>query len=83
MKNFRGFRVKFVQSNNFKGGYVNLTDLRQRKRVKISIFNTSFDDASDIAEEWLGSKGIKTIGRIENESRGYILFTDNFETPIK
>ena len=83
MKNFRGFLAQYKIATNNNDAYVKLTDLRNNVSVKLSLFNTSFDDASDIAEEFLNTKGINLEGRIQNSQNGYVLFTSNFESKIK
>lgn len=82
MENFRGIKAKYIGPTNNRGAYIKLVDLRRRESIKLSLFNTDKDDASEIAEEYLKSIGIEVIGRIENGGDGYILFTDNFTQSI-
>ena len=83
MQNVRAFKATFIEQTNTRPSYVNLEDLRNRTKVKLSTNNTSYDDASDIAHEYLNSIGIDVIGRAENGGSGYILFSYNFEKQIK
>jgi hypothetical protein len=83
MENVRAFKVVFIGQTNTTPSYIKLDDLRNRLSVKLSTSNTSYSDASDIAEEYLNSIGISILGRAENNNKGYILFTNNFETQIK
>tara|TARA_R110000782_G_scaffold264883_3_gene358299 strand:- start:870 stop:1124 length:255 start_codon:yes stop_codon:yes gene_type:complete len=83
MENYRGFKVTYKPSSNLKGGYISLTDLRRIESVKVSLFNSSSDDITEIAEEYLKDRGIKCIGRIENGNQGFVLFSDEFTKSIK
>jgi len=82
MENFRGIKAKYIGATDKRGAYIKLTDLRRRESIKLSLFDTDKDDASEIAEEFLNSIGIEVKGRIENGGDGYILFTDNFTQSI-
>jgi hypothetical protein len=81
MINFRAFLAIYIQATEDRGSYVKLKDLRNKVTIKLSTFNSKSDDASDIAEEFLNTKGIKLIGRATGE-KGYILFTENFTEKI-
>lgn len=85
MNNFRAITATYIQATEKLGAYVKIVDLRHNKVVKVSPFYSSnSDDASDIAEKYLNTKGIKIAGRATNsKGKGYILFTENFENQIK
>jgi hypothetical protein len=83
MKNVRAFKATFIGQTNTRPSHVKLEDLRNRTKVKLSTNNTSYDDTSDIAHEYLNSIGVDVIGRAENGGSGYLLFSDNFEKSIK
>ena len=82
MKNFRIFTTTYVQATAEGSSYVKLYDCRNKVSVKLSTYHSKSDDASEIAEEFLNTKGIKIIGR-GSLKKGYALITDNFENQIK
>ena len=80
MKTYRAFDIKYVPATNTKCSRVSIHDLRNNKR-KIISYNYEYNNIYQIAEAYLSGIGITCTG-VSETPKGYILFTDNFETQI-
>ncbi len=76
MENLRAFEVKYLGPTNSRGSRVKIEDLRFNKSKTIS-YDYQFNDAGDIAENYLKSIGIK-VAYCSEAKIGYILTTKNF-----
>ena len=84
MKNHRIFQAYFIGPTDDLPPRLVIKDLRNRKKITV---NKKYDDTYDLnscelAEIVLKEKGIDIIGFGQAE-RGFMLFTENFETQIK
>ncbi len=82
MKNLRSFTVTHMPWTNTKPARVKIHDNRNNKYVYVSYTNTKLDRQELVAEEYLVSIGIHCRYLSQNK-KGFLLFTDNFETPLK
>ena len=80
MKTYRAFEIKYIPATNIKGSRVSIHDLRNNKR-KIIPYDYEFNNIYQIAEKYLSGIGITCCG-VSEAPKGYILFSENFETQI-
>ena len=81
MKNFlRAFEVKYLGPTNNRGSRVKITDLHNNKSVTIS-FDYSYNNAYEVAENYLEQQGIKILCRAGSTKVDWLL-SENFETDL-
>lgn len=80
MENLRAFQVVYHGATNTRGSRVKIDDLRFNKSKTIS-YNYEFNDAGEIASNYLSAIGID-ISYCMEAKKGYILATSNFTTQL-
>ena len=74
------FIVQVVQATSDSPPYIKLYDGVYKKTFKLSPTHPNTDSISEIASDFLLSKGIVVLGRGESKrGQGMILFTDNID----
>lgn len=80
MKRFRAFTIKYMSATNNRPSRVSILDNRYGQK-KFIPYDYKQNSIYEMAQSYLEAAGIPIAGMSETE-KGYILFSENFETPI-
>lgn len=81
MKNYQVIKVQYFGPTNARGSRVKLTDYRFNTSKTIP-YGYEFNNARDIAIDWLTREGHKVVGQAEAPDH-YLLMLDSVEGSFK
>lgn len=83
MKHYRIFVTRYIPATNKQGSRVKITDMRFQVSVTLP-YDHEFNSIIDQARIYFVSRGIPIAGFGYEEATGhYVLFSPNFDIPLK